>query len=75
MCATIPTLSFDGPRLAVDLIAGPYDRPRTADLALELPQEQHDLLTVEVLIVAQQREAQPHPHCPWPSAISLITLI
>src|SRR5690242_15589529 len=49
---------LDHPCPSVDLISVPHDRPRATDLALELPQEQHDLLAVEVFVVSQQHEVQ-----------------
>src|SRR5262245_9246658 len=55
---------FHHPRLAVNLVAVPHNRPRAAHFTLELPQEQHHLLAVEVLVVAQQHEVQSHTQRP-----------
>ena len=43
---------LDHPCPSVDLIPIPHDCPRATDLALELLQEQHDLLAVEVFNVS-----------------------
>src|SRR5215203_2987677 len=55
---------LDHPRLAVNLVLIPHDRPGAAHLTLELPQEQHHLLAVEVLVFAQEHEVQPHAQRP-----------
>src|ERR1019366_4931119 len=52
------------PRLAVDLISVPHDCPGAAYLPFELLQEQHDFFAVEILVLAQQHEVQPHTQRP-----------